>query len=44
MDQLRGLIFGLARAQAEPREAAGAEAGHADPKAGAAEGGVVHWQ
>ena len=42
VDQPRGFVLGLAGLQAEPGEAAGAEAGDADAQAGVAEGGVLH--
>ena len=43
LDQPRGFIFGLAGTQAEPREAAGTEAGDADAQSSGAKGGVVHF-
>ena len=42
LDQPRRLRLGLPGLQAEPAEAAGAEACDADAEAGAAEGGVIH--
>jgi hypothetical protein len=42
VDQPRGFVLGFSGLQAEPAEAAGAEAGDADAKAGFAECDVFH--
>jgi len=41
-DKTGGLVFRLAGIEAQPAEATGAEAGHADTKLSVAKSGVLH--